>query len=85
MNTIIQMNEIDLRNLLKEIIKENEASKKVEEHYTLNEALTITGKTRSTLWAWEKRRYLTPVRMGKTLLYLKSDLDGIMNTKRKEA
>lgn len=84
MTAIYQITETDLKSFLNEIAIQIENTKIVEVHYTLNEVLKITGKNRTTLWSWEKKGYLTPVRMGKTLLYLKSDIDRIMNTKRKD-
>ena len=80
--TIFQINESDLKAFLSEIANQIESSKEKEEHYTLKEVLAITKKSRSAVWNWERRGYLVPVRMGKTLLYLKSDLDAIMNKKR---
>ena len=82
--TIYQVNGEDLISLFRDFQEQLEASKEKEEHYTRQEAERITGKSRTTLYLWEQQGYLTPVRMGKTLLYLKSDIDRIMNTKRKD-
>lgn len=81
--TIYQINGDDLMSFLTEIQEQIATAKQQEVHYTLKQACEVTGKNRTTLWTWEQRGYLTPVRMGKTLLYLKSDIDRIMNTKRK--
>lgn len=79
---IYQVEKADLINLFNEIIEQREQAKNSQVHYTLKEVLKITGKNRSTLWNWERKQYLKPVRMGKTLLYLKSDIDAIMNQKK---
>jgi predicted DNA-binding transcriptional regulator AlpA len=82
--TIYQVNGEDLMNFLTEIQEQIATAKQKEEHYTREQAEKVTGKSRTTLYLWEQQGYLTPVRMGKTLLYLKSDIDRIMNTKRKD-
>ena len=79
---IYQVEKADLINLFNEIIEQREQAKNSQVYYSLKEVLKITGKNRSTLWNWERKGYLKPVRMGKTLLYLKSDLDAIRNPKR---
>ena len=35
----------------------------------------------STLWRWEQRGYLTPVRIGVKVFYRRSDIDGIIKAK----
>lgn len=43
--------------------------------YLTTEAVCkMLGKTRSTLWRWEKAGYLVPVKVGKTLKYRLSDV-----------
>lgn len=79
---IYQVEKTDLVNLFNEIIQQREQAQNSEVHLTLKEAMIITKKSRGTLWKWEQQGYLKPVRVGKSLYYLKSDIDSLMNQKR---
>ena len=39
-------------------------------------------KDRTTLWRWEKRGYLLPVRSGKKCLYKNSDIENLLTQKQ---
>ena len=41
----------------------------------------LGGVDPSTLWRWEKRGYLRPVRIGVKVFYRRSDIDGIIKAK----
>ena len=41
----------------------------------------LGGVDPSTLWRWEKRGYLHPVRIGTAVFYKKGDIDMIINSK----
>ena len=43
--------------------------------------LMLGGPDPSTLWRWERRGYLTPVRIGVKGFYRRSDIDGIIKAK----
>ena len=43
--------------------------------------LMLGGPDPSTLWRWERRGYLTPVRIGVKVFYRRSDIDGIIKAK----
>jgi predicted DNA-binding transcriptional regulator AlpA len=73
---------VELIKFFNEIIQQREQAKNFEVHLTLKEVLSMTKKTRSTLWKWEKDGYLKPVRVGKSLFYLKSDIEDLMTQKR---
>jgi predicted DNA-binding transcriptional regulator AlpA len=83
MNKIIvyQISEDDLFQFLRELNNENLSSKKEERFLKVNEVIELTGKARSTLWAWERKGYLVPSRIGKELRYLESDVIKLMSTK----
>lgn len=81
MNTIIQLNKQDLVDLFIEVVSQLQSIEKNERYLTFKEASQITGKTRSTLWSWEKKGYLVPTRIGKELRYLESDILKLMSKK----
>ena len=83
MNTIIQVNQEDLRTVLGEIvfgiINENREERKQNDSELLTpknvrERLSVSS---STLWRWEKEKYLTPVRVGGKVFYRSSDIQTI--------
>lgn len=83
MNTIIQVNQEDLRTVLGEIvfgiINENREERKQNDSELLTpknvrERLSVSS---STLWRWEKEKYLTPVRVGGKVFYRSSDIQSI--------
>lgn len=46
---------------------------------TIEEAMALLKvKNRATLWRWEKRGYLAPMRSGKRCLYRKSDIEHLL-------
>ena len=83
MTTIIQVNQDDLRTVLGEIvfgiINENREERKQNDSELLTpknvrERLSVSS---STLWRWEKEKYLTPVRVGGKVFYRSSDIQTI--------
>lgn len=84
MTTIIQVNQDDLRTVLGEIvfgiINESREERKQKENCELltpknvRERLSVSS---STLWRWEKEKYLTPVRVGGKVFYRFSDIQSI--------
>lgn len=79
--TVYQISEDDLFRFLGKIINQNLTSKKEERYLKVNQVTEITGKARSTLWAWERKGYLVPSRIGKELRYLESDVIKLMSDK----
>ena len=43
----------------------------------------LGGPDPSTLWRWEQRGYLTPVKIGVKVFYRRSDLDQLIMSKEK--
>ena len=79
----------DLKDLAQQIIAQvrdefvSEEERKNQNTYLTNEAACeMLGKSRGTLWRWEKAGYLTPVKVGKTLKYRLSDVLKIKEGKR---
>ncbi|MDE7025262.1 MAG: helix-turn-helix domain-containing protein [Paramuribaculum sp.] len=61
----------------------SEEDRKNDNTYLTNEAACkMLGKSRGTLWRWEKAGYLIPVKVGKTLKYRLSDVLKIKEGKR---
>ena len=76
----------DLRELLNEWYDEREAQKEAErkavaevERVSSMDAENILGVTSATLWRWAKNGYLVPIKVGRKNVYLKSDIDRILN------
>lgn len=44
----------------------------------------LGGPDPSTMWRWEQRGYLTPVRIGVKVFYRRSDLDRIIKSKEQQ-
>ena len=67
----------DLKEAFNQFAKERERVE-AETMLTVEKVCEITGKVRSTIWSWERKGYLIPTRVGKQLLYKKSDIDKLM-------
>jgi predicted DNA-binding transcriptional regulator AlpA len=44
--------------------------------------MELLGVSKTTLWKWEKRGYLSPVRVGKRLYYRRVDVEGLLGKDR---
>jgi hypothetical protein len=53
--------------------------KNEEKYYTRDETANLLDVDVSTLWRWEKDKYLLPVRVGNHPKYKKSDIDNLYN------
>ena len=76
----------DLREIVNEWCDEREAQREAERNYvkevervTSMDAEKILGVTPATLWRWSKTGYLVPIKVGRRNVYLKSDIDRILN------
>lgn len=80
-NALLVVSAADLREFGLALMEEAKAasSSKVEEQYlTPKEAAKALGKSIGTLWRWEKENYLSPIRVGRSTRYKKSDILRIM-------
>lgn len=70
------------RNAVEEILAE---WKKEKEDGDLlvntKQACAMLGKSRETLWDWNRRGYLKVIKVGASNMYRKSDIDDILNSK----
>ena len=81
----------DLKNFAQTIAEQtrNEieheiAESKSEVYYTAGQTARILNVDKTTLWRWNKRNYLKPIKVGGLLRYRKSDIDKILNYGKEE-
>lgn len=63
-----------------ELAREVEAEK-AEVYYTREQTAALLNVNPSTLWNWDKKDFLKPVRVGGLCRYRKSDINRILATK----
>lgn len=67
--------------LANELLTKHEAKKAEKEEaerlIPIEEAMDALGVARSTLWRWEKNRYLVPIRQGVKVRYRVGDINKI--------
>ena len=85
-NVQIVVSASDLRELVNEWCDEREAQKEAErksivesERISSTDAEKTLGVTSATLWRWAKSGYLVPIKVGRKNVYLRSDIDRILN------
>lgn len=66
-----------LRELINELLNSREEAKK-ETYVSSSKASAMLGVSKSTLWRWEKEKYLIPTRIGNKLRYRESDIINLM-------
>lgn len=60
-----------------EACDKSERSDGMDEFLTIEEVMKIVKVKKVTLWRWAKEKYLVPVKVGKSNLYRKSDVQRI--------
>lgn len=87
-NVQLVVSAADLRELVNEWCDEREALKEAErksmvedERISQTEVEKTLGVTSATLWRWAKSGYLVPKKVGRKNVYLKSDIDRILQSK----
>jgi predicted DNA-binding transcriptional regulator AlpA len=69
-----------LINRTKEELASVVVEKNREETYlTKADVKHLCGICDATVWHWQKRGYLSPIRIGRKVMYRKSDIDKIIN------
>ena len=71
------LNASDLESVVKKVLHEvlNELRPKDEDKLlTVAETVELLKIDRTTLWRWEKAKYLVPVRLGNRVRYKESDI-----------
>lgn len=84
LQTMVLCSMEDLRELLQEAILLNENNNCQTEndepkYMTTNETAKYLNVTRSTLWRWNKDKYLCPSKVGKKNMYKTTDINKIIN------
>lgn len=79
-NVCVSITLSDLREFFASVVAEAEASKPSEEekYLSADEVAKELQVTKPTLWRWNKNCYLQPVKIGRKLLYRKSDVDALL-------
>ena len=88
-STFMFIDEAQLRSVIAETVKqvmreakaEAEAAKEMAT-MTLQEVAELLNVTKPTLWRWKKAGYLVPKTVGKRVLYLKSEVEQMLQKGR---
>ena len=70
-----------VKQVMNEAKAETEAAKEMAT-MPLKEVAELLNVTKPTLWRWEKAGYLVPKKVGKRVLYLKSDVERMLQKGR---
>ena len=76
------VNSSELESVFRDILEEVVSARKDKEDETflsVSQAAALLNVNRSTLWTWEKRGYLKPVRIGRKVRYSLSSIKTLMN------
>lgn len=86
---IIMLSENELEEKLRNIVADfyQQVRKDIEKQtseslLTATTVCKILEVDKSTLWRWEKRGYLYPIRIGCKIRYRRSDIDKMINEKK---
>ncbi len=71
-----------IREEFKELISQLTPQKNQEELLTRKEVCTILQCSMTTLWHWNNKGILIPIRTGRNVRYLKSDIENFINSKK---
>lgn len=87
-NVTLQVTATELGNFAADLVERTRqrlaleiAESRSEVYYTREQTSNLLNVNPSTLWHWDKRDYLKPVRVGGLVRYRKTDIDRILNTK----
>lgn len=71
----------DLIDRTRRSLENDIAESRSEVFYSKDQVCRILSINPSTLWNWDKRNYLKPIKVGGLNRYRKSDIDGILGRK----
>jgi len=79
-NVCVSITLSDLREFLISVMAEVQGAKPAKEklYLSTDEVAKELQVTKPTLWRWNKNCYLQPVKIGRKLLYRKSDVDALL-------
>lgn len=64
--------------IVSEAMAAKEAERKEEKYLTPDEVADMVGVSKNTLWRWEKKGYLIPIKFGRKSFYKQSDINKIL-------
>lgn len=76
-NDLLELVNIIISKTMDEI-QQTSDKEKSEEYLTATEVSSILEVSKPTLWRWEKREYLTPIKIGGKRKYLKSEISNLI-------
>ncbi len=80
-NVQLVVNAADLKELFLEWSNEKDSqiqATKEDKYLSPNDTVAILRVSKPTLWRWEKRAFLVPVKIGGKKYYRKSDVDTLL-------
>lgn len=86
-STLLLISQGDLEKVVENVMmtffekmtREMNSTKADEDLLTGDEVQQLLVVTRSTLWRWHQDKYLCHVKIGRRILWRKSDIDAILN------
>lgn len=85
-NVTISVTPADLKEfalfLKDEWMMEMNQRAKRETYLTPDEVASELGVSKNTLWRWEKRGYLIPIKVGRKPFYKRSDVDSLLSNQQ---
>ncbi len=64
-------------SIINEVLATKNEQKPVEEYLSPNETALQLGVSKNTLWRWGKTGYLSPVKIGRKIVYKQSEINKI--------
>jgi hypothetical protein len=79
---LMAFGELIYKNALK--VDRSKMSKKVEEYYTPRQLAALLQVSLVTLWSWDNKGILRPLKIGNAKRYRKSDIEIMLDNKSKQ-
>lgn len=76
-NDLLEFGQTLIEQTRQELVREL-AEGKNEVYYSVDQVVAILNVSKMTLWRWEQKDYLIPIRVGGLSRYRKSDIDKIL-------
>lgn len=82
-DTLLVVSQADLKELFLEWAEEwqqqQQQQQQPETYLSADEACAQLNVSKPTLWRWQKKKYLTPVKVGRRTLYRQLDITQLMS------
>ena len=73
-----------IRDEFKELLSQLKPQNKKDELLTRKEVCNLLQCSMTTLWHWNNKDILKPIRIGRNVRYRRSDLEAFINSKKQE-